>query len=260
MVKATRNRQTNWSTLLVLTVIFVSLCGGAQAQDTTPDNFDFTDKTGVAVNTQTESDIVQVTGMDNGTAISIDGSGSYKYRVCNDDSCSGVPAFIDTGSTIDAGKWVQLQLTSSSSMSTATVATLTVGTLAVDWSVTTTCDTTPQVFTTVGDNAYQVPAGCDTITIEAFGGGGGGSDGGGMADGGAGGGGGSGVERDSDTTVIIAAGGGGGGGNDDISGTPGDCGSFCGAGGGGGYAKADFSTSALTPHPLILRKKKKSEF
>ena len=105
--------------------------------DTTPDTFDFNDQAGVAVNTQTDSNIVQVNGMDNGTAISIDGGGSYTYRVCNDGTCSGAPSFISSGSTIDAGKYVQLRLTSSASNSTAIVATLTVGTLGVDWSVTT---------------------------------------------------------------------------------------------------------------------------
>ena len=105
--------------------------------DTTPDTFDFNNQAGVAVNTQTDSNIVQVNGMDNGTAISIDGGGSYTYRVCNDGTCSGAPSFISSGSTIDAGKYVQLRLTSSASNATAIVATLTVGTLGVDWSVTT---------------------------------------------------------------------------------------------------------------------------
>ena len=35
-----------------------------------------------------ESNIVQVTGMDSGTAISIDGGGLYEYRICTDASCS----------------------------------------------------------------------------------------------------------------------------------------------------------------------------
>ena len=133
---------------------------------------------------------------------------------------------------VSAGDTVGIRMTSDASYLTEKIATVQIGTRVTDWSVTTAvaCDTTPQVFTTVGDTAYQVPTSCDTITIEAFG----------AADGGAGGGGGSGVERDSDTTVIIAAGGGGGGGNDDISGTPSPCGSYCGAGGGGGTPKPTF--------------------
>ena len=99
-------------------------------------------------------------------------------------------------------------------------------------------NTTPTTLTTPGTTPYTVPAGCDTITVEAYGAGGGGADGGTSTDAGAGGGGGSGVERDSDTVVLIAGGGGAGGGNDDTSST------YAGGGGGGGYAKADFSTSA----------------
>jgi len=106
--------------------------------DTTPDTFNFTDQTDVALSTQTDSDIVQVTGMDNGTAISIDGVGSSQYRICADSGCGTVPhTWANTARSIDAGEWVQLRLTSSGSYSTATVATLTVGTLDVDWSVTT---------------------------------------------------------------------------------------------------------------------------
>ena len=107
----------------------------ATAGDSTPDTFNFSDSTDAALTTPVESDIVQVTGMDNGTAISIDGS--YEYRVCANGTCSGAPAYTNSGGTIDAGEYVQLKLTSSASNSTATVATLTVGTLDVDWSVTT---------------------------------------------------------------------------------------------------------------------------
>ncbi len=41
MVRATRNRQINWSRFLVFTAIFVSLCAGAQAQSISraPDSF-----------------------------------------------------------------------------------------------------------------------------------------------------------------------------------------------------------------------------
>ena len=99
-------------------------------------------------------------------------------------------------------------------------------------------NTTPTTLTTPGTTPYTVPAGCDTITVEAYGAGGGGAEDGSSIDAGAGGGGGSGVERDSDSVVLIAGGGGAGGANDDTSSI------HTGGGGGGGYAKADFSTSA----------------
>ena len=116
----------------------VTIALAVAGPDTTPDAFDFTDQTDVAVSTQRESDIVVVNGMVNGTAISIDGAGAYDYRICNDVNCTVVNhAYASTAGSIDAGEFVQLRLTSSSSNSTAIVATLTVGTLAVDWSVTT---------------------------------------------------------------------------------------------------------------------------
>ena len=111
---------------------------GVAAADDTPDTFNFTDQTNVALSTQKESDIVVVNGMGNGTTITIDGSGSYDYRICSTSNCSVVEhAYSSSAGSIDAGEYVQLRLTSSASQSTATVATVTVGTLAVDWSVTT---------------------------------------------------------------------------------------------------------------------------
>jgi hypothetical protein len=117
-----------------------TLDGPCPTSDNTPNTFNFVDQTDVALSTPTESDIVEVTGMDSGTAISIDGGGSYEYRICSDGSCTGDPAYTSTAGTIDSGQFVQLKLTSSDSYSTATVATLTVGTLDVDWSVTTVGD------------------------------------------------------------------------------------------------------------------------
>jgi hypothetical protein len=87
--------------------------------------------------------------MDNGTTISIDGVGSSEYRICTNSDCSTVAhTWTNTSGTIDAGEYVQLRLTSSASYSTATVATLTVGTANVDWSVTTEAasDNTPDAF------------------------------------------------------------------------------------------------------------------
>ena len=70
-----------------------------------------------------KKDIGQVNGMDAATAIAIDGGGSYLYRICPDNVCRGNPAYVSTGGTINPGDWVQLQLTSSATESTAIVAT-----------------------------------------------------------------------------------------------------------------------------------------
>ena len=140
--------------------------GADEYFDYTPDAFDFTDQTDVAVSTLVESNIVQVTGMANCTAISIDGVGS-EYRICADGTCSGAPAYVSTSGTIDSGQYVQLRLTSSASSSTATVATLTVGTANVDWSVTTAADNTPDAFdfTDQTDVAVSTPVESNIVQV-----------------------------------------------------------------------------------------------
>ncbi len=108
------------------------------AADNTPNAFDFTDTTGTAISTLVSSNIVQVTGMDAGTSISISGSGSPQYRICTDSGCSTVPHdWTSSAGTIDPGEYVQVRLTSSALEGTSTVATLTVGTLPVTFQDTT---------------------------------------------------------------------------------------------------------------------------
>jgi len=110
-----------------------------EAQDTAPDAFDFADQTDVALSSQTESDIVQITGITGDVATSISGGGG-EYRICADATCSTDPAFISTASTIRNNQYLQLRLTSSGSYNTAVATTMTVGTggaNADNWSVTT---------------------------------------------------------------------------------------------------------------------------
>ena len=117
---------------------FAQVSINSAAADTTPNTFNFTDQPSVPLSNQRESDIVVVTGMDNGTTITIDGASAYDYRICTNDDCTTVAhAYSSSAGSIDAGEYLQLRLTSSASQNTATVATVTVGTLAVDWSVTT---------------------------------------------------------------------------------------------------------------------------
>ena len=129
------------STAIVATVTVGTLAvdWSVTTGDFTPTTFNFTDQSSVALGTQTVSDIVQVSGMETGTPITIDGAGAYDYRICNDVNCTVVNhVYATTAGSIDAGEFVQLRLTSSASENTHTVATVTVGTLAVDWRVTTT--------------------------------------------------------------------------------------------------------------------------
>jgi hypothetical protein len=119
--------------------------------DFAPDAFGFTDQTDVAVSTQIESNIVQITGISTGTAISIAGDGSPQYRICADGTCSTAPAYTGSAGTIDAGEYVQLRLTSSASNAATLSATLTIGTGSDQWDVTTEAA------------APSGPAGCPNI-------------------------------------------------------------------------------------------------
>lgn len=105
--------------------------------DNQPDNFSFTDQTGVSLSTLVTSNIVQITGMSDGTNISITGDGSPQYRICSDATCATNPSFTSAAGQINADQYVQLRLTSNGSASTMNSATITVGSVSDQWDVTT---------------------------------------------------------------------------------------------------------------------------
>jgi len=103
---------------------------GTISGDTTPDSFSWNNVTGSTRATLITSDnTTSITGMVNGTTISISGStclysidgGAYTYAI----------------GTIDAGQLVVLRVTSSSAYNTPVSCSLTVGTSTVEWTVTT---------------------------------------------------------------------------------------------------------------------------
>jgi DNA-binding beta-propeller fold protein YncE len=98
----------------------------------------FTDKTGVAFSTLTTSNIASGVTCDS-TAVSIAGaSGSPQYRICADGACSTVvQTWGSAAGTVNAGQYIQLELTSSASSVTTNSATLTVGAGSTTWNVTT---------------------------------------------------------------------------------------------------------------------------
>jgi hypothetical protein len=104
--------------------------------DVTPNTFSFTDETNVSVSTLTNSNILQITGMNAGTAVSVD---SGEFRTCSDSSCSSViRTWGSASTTIDGGQYLQLRLTSASLASTVMSMNVTVGTVSDNWSVATT--------------------------------------------------------------------------------------------------------------------------
>lgn len=106
---------------IVSVPVFVDL------SDRTPDVFSFTAQTNIARSTVVESNTITLAGVDTGVSISIVG-GQYKINT---------GSFVSTTGTVFSGDIVQLKLTSSSSYSTLSTATVTVGTRTGAWNVTT---------------------------------------------------------------------------------------------------------------------------
>lgn len=108
------------------------------AQDIVADQFNFVDKIDVPQNSEVISDPIIITGINSPTPISITG-GMY--------SINGGPYTADPNS-VSNNDQVTVKLTSSTELETATVATLTVGTISDEFSATTlAADTTPDPFT-----------------------------------------------------------------------------------------------------------------
>jgi hypothetical protein len=95
--------------------------------DTRPDQFSFDDKTDVALDTVTESNVITVAGINGPADISITG-GEYSINSGPYTSASG---------TVESSQNVRVRQTSSSSYSTTTNATLTIGGVSDTFSVTT---------------------------------------------------------------------------------------------------------------------------
>ena len=128
--------------------------------DTTPDAFVFTDLTEQTPSTQVSSNTVTITGINEATAVSINNG---EFSVNGD-------VFSSTTRNITSGQTLQLRLTSGASAQTVT-STVTVGTLSVDWDVTSetvTQDTIPDAlsFTNVTGVALssQITSNSQTIS------------------------------------------------------------------------------------------------
>ena len=107
-------------------------CSTAFTPDVTPDAFDFTDQTGVAVNSIIQSNVVTITGLNAPAVVTISGPGSPKVRV---QSGSWV-----TSAMINNGQTLELQVTTGAYGLTAFNVTVVVGSVADQW-VATTLDT-----------------------------------------------------------------------------------------------------------------------
>jgi hypothetical protein len=101
------------------------------AEDTTPNQFSFTDQSGVALSSTITSAPVTITGIDAAAAITVSG-GTYDINE------SGT--FVSTEGTVVSGDTVRAQHTSSASYLTATNTAVTIGGVADTFTSTTVID------------------------------------------------------------------------------------------------------------------------
>lgn len=116
----------------------------ASCPDNTPDDLVLADITDANLDTRYESAIVQVTGIDIPSPVSISGGGNPKYRLCRDSGCGDVTAAWTNGAgTVAPGAWFQLRMDSAATFGETHTAALVVGTQNLSWNVTTSgwdCD------------------------------------------------------------------------------------------------------------------------
>lgn len=221
--------------------------------DTVPNAFSFTDQTGVELSTLITSNSITIAGINTSTPVSVSGGGSPQISIAG--------GAWGTSGNITNGQSLQVRLTSSASYVTANTATVNVGGVTDDWSVTTRPDVTPgsQTFSTAGSFNFTVPA-HNTLTVEVWGGGGGGGGSSGFTDVN----GTSGSSSNWDATALVANGGAGSSGNTggvggtgsggtvNISGNNGsNAGTYGGAGGAGGNGGAGGAGSTGHGNPGV---------
>lgn len=124
-------------------------------QDTTPNEFTFTNQGNVPLNTDTSSNTLQVSGIQGSVNVSVSGGATREYRVCADSSCSGV-GWTSTGGTIVNNQYLQLRVNSGGANGQVLGVTATVGTYSTTWLVTTIndpCAGAPAAGTTCADGS-----------------------------------------------------------------------------------------------------------
>ncbi len=101
-----------------------------------PDGFSFTAQTGMPKNATIISNPITVTGITYPTAIGVTGDAGSKYQINGG-------AWTNSNGTLNPGDSVAVQVTSSSSFSTKTTATLTIGGVSANFDVTTAAANDP---------------------------------------------------------------------------------------------------------------------
>lgn len=123
----------------------VSFSTSAAAADTTPDDFDFSNKTNQAFNTVVTTNTITVTGID--TSVT-----------ANTTQGTLVKNGTDTGAastTVVAGDTLAVKLTTSANPSTSINCTVTIGTGTDNFSVTTTANVAPVISSAISNQIYN---------------------------------------------------------------------------------------------------------
>ncbi len=155
-----------WLCLSCFSVNTYAAMGGGMMNDTTPNQFTFTDQTNVNLSTLVTSNTITVSGINASTSISISGTGA-KFSVNNG-------AYRTTSTTLTNGATVKIQITSSSAYNTTVNAVLTIGGVKDTFSVTTktnsSTDTTPDQFTFIDQTnvALSTAITSNTITVSGI--------------------------------------------------------------------------------------------
>ena len=126
------------------TTKFIQLCDGAawtnlnSECDATPTSLTFADISNATASAVVTSTIEQVTDITCTTAISISGGGTPEYRTCSDSSCTTeIQTWTSSNGTISNSEYMQLRNTASSGSLEFRTATVNVGTIVDNFTVTT---------------------------------------------------------------------------------------------------------------------------
>jgi len=127
--------------------------GLAEAADTTPATFSFTDVTGQPVSTVTESNIITITGVDAATDVAASITGG-EYAVSTDDGAT-FGAYTSAATNVQLDDQIKVRVTTSANNSTGTSAAFTAGGVTDTFTATTEAgvDITPDAFTLGADVA-----------------------------------------------------------------------------------------------------------
>jgi hypothetical protein len=115
-----------------------TVMGASTCSDSTPNAFAFANEANAISSALTNSDIVQISGINCSVSVQVSGSGTPQVRVCSDGVCSGVVQdWTSAVTSIEINQYLQTRLTTDSVGGSTRSAQIFVGSSATSWIVTT---------------------------------------------------------------------------------------------------------------------------